>query len=244
MADQIVTAIALGHFLPGQRLPAERDLAERLGVSRGTVREALAQVAAAGLVEIRRGRTGGAYVQQPWSARSAEAIRTTLEPQWATLEEAFDLRGLVEGLVARTAAERRDSRDATGVAAALRAYEQARDLTAAQSADLRLHHAVARATKNPRLVRLRQTLLTEVNIGFAVEPFTEAVYARALPQHQQLARAVVDGDAEAAWRIGSAHFTITADELRAALVRAAGLPPARSTRARTRSAPRPASPAR
>ena len=220
LADRIMTAIALGEFTPGQRLPSERDLAARLGVSRTTVRDALARVVNAGLLEVRRGRSGGAFVRRPWTEESARAVRSTLGPQWEELQTAFDMRLLVEALVARTAAERRDKSDITEIRAALAQYENAEDVSVAQAADIRLHHAIAKAAKNPRLLAVREQLLSEITFGFAVEPFTAEVYQRALPQHQELAAAVTGADAGRAWEIGRQHFTITEDELRAALVRA------------------------
>lgn len=215
LADRLLTAIAVGEFPPGQRLPPERELSTLLGVSRTTVRDAIARVADVGLIEVRRGRSGGAFVLAPWSSRSADAVRETLAPQWEQLQQAFDFRRLVEGLVARTAAERREPDDAAAVRAATADYREATDLAQAQAADLRLHHAVATAARSPRLLVLREQLLSEVSFGFAVEPFTPAVYDRALPQHEALADAVVSGDADAAWLVGSEHFAITEDELRA-----------------------------
>jgi DNA-binding FadR family transcriptional regulator len=220
LADRIVTSIALGAFVPGQRLPSERELAASLSLSRSTVRDALARVAALDLIEVRRGRYGGTFVGQAWGERSAEAVREILEPQWSALEQAMDMRHLVEALVARTAAERRTRTDTREISAALREYERADDLIQAQAADVRLHHAVAEATHNERLLALREQLLAEVSLGFGVEPFTQAIYDDALPQHQTLARAVLDGDAQAAWATGLEHFTITADEVRATLRRA------------------------
>lgn len=220
LADRIMTAIALGEFTPGQRLPPERELAVRLGVSRTTVRDALARVVNAGLLEVRRGRSGGAFVKLPWTFDSARAVRSTLGPAWDELQSAFDMRLLVEALVARTAAERRDKADVREIQAALKQYETAESVSVAQAADIRLHHAIAKAAKNPRLLAVREQLLSEITFGFAVEPFTTEVYQRALPQHQQLTAAVTGGDADRAWEIGRQHFTITEDELRAALVRA------------------------
>jgi DNA-binding FadR family transcriptional regulator len=220
LADRIMTAIALGEFTPGQRLPSERDLAAQLGVSRTTVRDALARVVASGLLEVRRGRSGGAFVRHPWTADSARAVRATIGPRWDELQSTFDMRLLVEALVARTAAERRDKSDTTEIRAALKQYEQAGSLAVAQAADVRLHHAIAKAAKNPRLLAVREQLLSEITFGFAVEPFTAEVYARALPQHRELAAAVADGQPDTAWEIGRQHFSITEDELRAVLVRA------------------------
>ena len=222
LADRIVTAIAVGEFQPGQRLPSERDLAARLGLGRSTVRDALSRVARLGMLDIRRGRTGGAYVTNTWTADVASAVRATLEPHWDELEAAFDMRRLIESLVAATAAERHDNADRREILSALDDYESAPDLSAAQRADLRLHHAIAQAAKNPRLIRLRDDLLAEVSIGFSVEPFTPALYAEALPEHRSLAEAVVGREPERAARIGSEHFGGTEDALRDLLKRAVG----------------------
>ena len=78
VADRLVTAIALGEFVPGQRLPSERELASTLEVSRTTVREAIQRLAALGYVEVRRGRTGGAFVLEATGPAATEMIRRTL----------------------------------------------------------------------------------------------------------------------------------------------------------------------
>ncbi len=220
LANRIVTAIAVGEFQPGQRLPSERDLSARLGLSRSTVRDALARVTRLGMLDIRRGRSGGAYVTNRWTDDVARAIRATLEPSWPEMQAAFDMRRLIESLVAATAAERNDGDDRREILAALDDYESAPDLSSAQRADLRLHHAIARATKNARLIQLRDDLLSEVSIGFSVEPFTPALYAQALPQHRALAEAVVAGEPAEAGRVGSEHFANTETVLRELLMRA------------------------
>ena len=69
VADQIGALIHSGEFLPGQRLPAERDLARILGVSRPVVREAMIALEIAGLVEVRTG--AGAFVRDQSADRPA-----------------------------------------------------------------------------------------------------------------------------------------------------------------------------
>lgn len=64
--------------MPGQRLPTERELAAMLSVSRATVGEAFARLAESGYVTVRRGRSGGTFVEAGWGPESAEAIRWTL----------------------------------------------------------------------------------------------------------------------------------------------------------------------
>src|SRR5580704_17608054 len=78
IAERIVTAIALGEFVPDQRLPTERDLAVMLEVSRTTVREALQRLQAAGYVTTRRGRAGGTFVTTGTGLDSDAMIRRTL----------------------------------------------------------------------------------------------------------------------------------------------------------------------
>ena len=60
--ERLLQAVRLGVVAPGERLPAERDLAARLGVSREKVRESLAALTGAGYLEVRRGRYGGTFV--------------------------------------------------------------------------------------------------------------------------------------------------------------------------------------
>src|ERR1700691_3855281 len=107
IAERLVTAIALGEFEPGQRLPAERELAATLVVSRTTVREALQRLHAGGYVVTRRGRDGGTFIQdaEVMGTGADEAVKRTLDPRWEELTELLDYRRLTESLIARTAAE-------------------------------------------------------------------------------------------------------------------------------------------
>lgn len=126
VSDRLLTAIAVGDFLPGERLPAERELTTLLHVSRPTVREAVGRLQALGVIEIRRGRNGGAFVRGSWSESSGAAVRRTLLPRWEEFEQLFDLRGLVEGMVAATAARRRRPEDLEPMREALDAHLAAR----------------------------------------------------------------------------------------------------------------------
>jgi DNA-binding FadR family transcriptional regulator len=119
VAERLVTALALGVFVPGQRLPTERDLAGTLGVSRTTIREAVSRLAATGYVEVRRGRHGGAFVIAELGPDTDEMVRRTLVRDWDRFEQLFDFRVLVEPMIAATAARRRTPEDIDRIAAAL-----------------------------------------------------------------------------------------------------------------------------
>ncbi|MER7504888.1 FCD domain-containing protein [Nonomuraea pusilla] len=222
VADRLMTAIAIGDYLPGERLPGERELAALLDVSRATIREAIGRLQAVGIVEIRRGRTGGAYVRTSWTEATAPAVRRVLAPRWPELEQLFDLRGLVEGMAARAAAQRRTDEHLDVMGRALDAYAGAATLAEEQTADGAFHAAVVAAAGNPQLDALSRDLLTRVSLGFPVEPYGEddpQAYRQALGEHRAMYEAIRDGDAERAGSIAERHFTLTADVMRAMLER-------------------------
>jgi DNA-binding FadR family transcriptional regulator len=210
-----VTAIALGEFVPEQRLPSERDLAVMLGVSRTTVREAIQRLSALGYLEVRRGRTGGAFVCKGVGPEANAMIRRTLGPGWEGLEVLFDFRHLLEGLIARTAAERRTVDDIERLTGALVRYREAgEDREASRVADQELHACVAAATHNPILVNLSDQVRTQVSLGFGAEPYSRALRTRAVRDHTKLAEAVIAGNASAAARLATSHFRLTEEVLR------------------------------
>ncbi|HEV7932522.1 MAG TPA: FCD domain-containing protein [Actinomadura sp.] len=214
IAHRLSTAIALGEFSVGDRLPTERDLAGSLEVSRESVRAALRRLAETGLIEIRRGRGGGAFVLAQWAEASEDAVREALLTRWDDFEALFDYRRLVESLIARTAAARATAEDHAAIRTALAEFDAATSLGEARGFDTGLHLAVARAARNPRLVRLHRRLLSEVSLGVSAEPYTWEIYDEAAPQHHGLAAAVIAGDEEAAARIAGSHFAITENALR------------------------------
>ncbi|GLW97533.1 FCD domain-containing protein [Microtetraspora sp. NBRC 16547] len=231
VADRLMTAIAIGDYLPGHRLPGERELATLLDVSRATIREAIGRLQAVGIVEIRRGRTGGAYVRTSWTEATAAAVRRTLVPRWPELEQLFDLRGLVEGMAARAAALRRTDKDLSAMRSALDAYAGASSLREEQEADAAFHAAVVTAAGNPQINALTRDLLMRVSLGFPTEPYGEddpETYRQALSEHRAMYEAISARDAERAGSIAERHFTLTADMMRAMLER--GLNDSRDSR--------------
>jgi|SRR3954452_12905061 GntR family transcriptional repressor for pyruvate dehydrogenase complex len=214
VAHRLSTAIALGEFSLGDRLPSERELAALLKVSRESVRAALRRLADAGLIEVRRGRGGGAFVRAQWAETSENAVREALLAQWEDFEALFDYRRLIESLIARTAAQRADEADRATIRTVLAAFEASANPGEARRHDTELHLAVARATHNARLVRLHQLLLSEVSLGVSEEPYTWEIYEEARPHHRALAEAVIGGDEQRAADIAGEHFAITENALR------------------------------
>jgi DNA-binding FadR family transcriptional regulator len=153
IARQLSDLMAAGEFVPGQRLPAERELAQQLGVSRPSVREALIALEIEGKVEVRVG--SGVFVTAP----------STPAPIAAALDEGegpFELlraRSIVEGETAACAA--RDAEDADRAEIARTVSELQRRHAAGQGSeapDRAFHLAIARATHNGPLLACVQML--------------------------------------------------------------------------------------
>ena len=214
VVERLVTAVALGVYVPGQCLPSERELAPMLGVSRSTARDALRRLTETGYLEVRRGRHGGYFVLADWGPSSAEMVRRHLVPNWDAFEVLFDARTLLEPLIARTAAARRTPQDCEAILAALGDYERAEDREASRQADERLHRAIADAAHNPLLLGLSSQLRSTVSLNLGAEPYTEQVRRTALDQHVTLAQAVLDGRADVAASVAGYHFTLSEDLIR------------------------------
>ncbi len=209
IVDRLVTAVALGVYVPGQKLPTERELSEMLGVSRTGVREALHRMAEAGYLEVRRGRNGGSFVLSGWGPGSATMIGRHLLPNWERFEALFDARRLIEPLIARTAAERRTRADVRKIREALVQYTEAGDREASRAADELLHRSVGEATHNPVLVSLSTQIRSRVSLNLGAEPYTEQVRRTAAHQHEELTDAIDAGDADLAAAIAAEHFVLT-----------------------------------
>lgn len=193
-----------------------------LGVSRATIREALQRLVAAGSIVIRRGRHGGAFVENPWGFGSEETIRRTLIDNWKHFEQLLEFRQVIEPAIARMAAERADDDDRSAIVDALRDYRDAADRTASRAADEALHLAVAKACKNDYLVGVSRQVRTEVSLGFSAEPYSDQIRKRAVHDHTDLAEAVLAGDGDRAAEVARRHFTITSSALADLVARVRG----------------------
>ncbi|HEV7567442.1 MAG TPA: FCD domain-containing protein [Microbacteriaceae bacterium] len=226
IADRFVTAIALGQFVVGQKLPTVQALARLLEVSPTTVREALTRLAALGYVVVQRGRSGGTFVTSQWGPASDSMVRRALEPGWDQLEVTLDYRSLIEQQIARTAAVRHTIEDARRIEAGTRGYESAsEDRDASRLADLEFHQAIAAATHNIQLADLSMRIRRDVSLGFEAEPYSADVRSRAIKQHAALAAAVLSRNPEEAAKQAEEHFSLTAETLRELHNRVDQVPP-------------------
>ncbi len=109
IVSQIERAIFAGELTTGDRLQSERELAEQFGVSRITVRDALRVLEARGLIHVKVGAMGGAFVADASTDRVAESISTMIRLKRMTLSELAEARTVVEAATASLAAQRADA---------------------------------------------------------------------------------------------------------------------------------------
>jgi DNA-binding FadR family transcriptional regulator len=86
-------------------------------------------------------------------------------------------------------------------------------------ADSELHAAIARATRNPLLANLSRHLRAQVSLGFEAEPYSTSIRERAIGQHDELVRAIVERRPQDAADLAGVHFTLTEDAIRKLLGR-------------------------
>jgi GntR family transcriptional repressor for pyruvate dehydrogenase complex len=146
IATVLAREIEQGEYQPGSRLPTEPKMAERFGVSRNVVREAIAQLRADGMVEARQGI--GAFVLAPEQRAAIRIDREALKIG-DNMERLFELRRILEVESAVLAAERRTETHLAAIKTALdRMSGEERWQDGSIEADLLFHREIARATGN------------------------------------------------------------------------------------------------
>ena len=226
ITDRLVTAIAIGEYLPGSRLPSERDLAASLRVGRMTVRTALATLVAQGLLETQRGRGGGSFVRDQWTPSSNGPGRRTLSGRIDSLRDTLEAVGWLHGTVAHAAAERCTAADAELLRSCVDDFRDAATGLPSQRADERLHLAIGRATHNETLQALLLEVESRVSIAapahlWGAPDGMRAMEERSLADHEKLVAAITEGDADRASAIATEHVRIDLELIEAALLLAA-----------------------
>ncbi|HSS61753.1 MAG TPA: GntR family transcriptional regulator, partial [Candidatus Limnocylindrales bacterium] len=164
VAEQIRRHIALRLIKPGEALPAERELAVMFGVGRPTIQNALRLLEAAGLVESRRGRTGGTFVsQRDGDSLAADEMIMRVMRHRKDLEDLLQYRSLIEPQVARTAARARRAQDLAAMRKSIEGMVAATTEPEYMRHDTDFHIAIARATCNAILTHAIEDIRMKLN---------------------------------------------------------------------------------
>lgn len=204
LSARLERLIARGELAPGSRIPSERDLAERLGVSRGSVREAIHELSLKGLVERRSGH--GTTVVAPSSATFTGSLVQRLTQEERSVLEVMDFREAIEPPIAARAAERATAADVNLLQELLEQMERETSPKRFAELDSEFHHTVARAARNSLL-----TQLVEVSSSWMRSSRREVLQTRerreaSLTGHRDILRAVLDADPVAAHRAMVDHI--------------------------------------
>ena len=205
-----------GGLEPGERLPPERELCERLGVSRTVVREALNLVEARGLISIEHGR--GAVVSGGGPRAVRDTLGLLLRVQPKTLWELLEMRGILEVEVAGLAAERAGPEDVGEMRVQV---EKMRASIGAPEgyvdADVEFHALLARAAQNGVLLTMLEPVVDLLRTSRRVSAARPGNAQRALVEHERILASVEAGDAGEARRGMREHLANTAGDIEAAI---------------------------
>jgi GntR family transcriptional regulator, transcriptional repressor for pyruvate dehydrogenase complex len=213
--ERLLQAIKLGLVRHGERLPAERDLAVRLGVSRMTLREAIRDLQRAGYVESRRGRFGGTFVRyRPDAPGTTAQVRAIARQMGESLEDALAFRRALEVGAVELAASR-------PLPPAQRDYlaDRLAECARATSAEYRqrdslLHLAVAELSGSPSLAAAVADVRMRLNDLLDAIPLLQRNIRHSNEQHALFVAAVLAGEPDRARQVMEEHVAGTAALLR------------------------------
>lgn len=199
-----------GGLAPGQKMPSERQLVKRLGVSRSVIREALHELQARGVIETRHGK--GSFVASivPESnVRGADnPLMYLYQGHSRTLYDLLEVREQLEGQAAFLAAQRANNLDRHRLTKAFRALEDTDPLSNARP-DHGFHLAIVEASHNPILVHilngLKNMMLLTVQASVSNLNPREDMRRKIMRQHRQLYEAIMASKPDQARKIAMAH---------------------------------------
>ncbi|MGE0239610.1 MAG: FadR/GntR family transcriptional regulator [Parvibaculaceae bacterium] len=208
IASLLIKEIEAGDLTPGSRLPTEQQMADRFGVSRNVVREAIAQLRADGVVEARQGV--GAFVLAPEQRAAIRIDREALKIG-DNMERLFELRRILEVESATLAAERRSREHLDAIKTALdRMSGEERWEDGSIDADLQFHREIARATGNGYIHTFISFICEQIrgSIYYArrTNPLREMVEIN-VGEHVRIYEMLVAGDPGGAGEAMRRHIT-------------------------------------
>ena len=189
--ERLGTAIRLGILGPGVRLPSERELAEQLGISRSTLRQAITTLVQSGHLTSVRGRGGGTFVvQEPPLAEGSPT--GPVREDW---REVLDLRVAIEVGTATLAADRASEEDLALMRECVDRMAASAEFDDYRRADIRFHMAIAEASGVPRLVGLVGEVEAEVSELIAHIAHPPEVLDHSNAEHARMIDALARHDA-------------------------------------------------
>jgi len=215
--EQLKDLIFRGHLKPGQRLMSERELAQTLGVSRPTVREAINKLAAMRLVEHRQGQ--GTFVNAPDAGAEKNPFAAVINGHEVSLMDLLEVRLGLECNAVRLAALRATEEDVGEMEKSVNDLVTAfREGSLGSDADISFHMAIAYATKNIVQIHIMRSLYDLLFYG--IKENLQHLYkdpentGRLVRQHTEILDAVRKRDPDEAHGAMKRHITFVMDSFR------------------------------
>ncbi len=205
VAHRILEMVTAGALRPGDQLPPERELAESLGVSRPSVREAIRGLAILGVIKSRQG--GGAFITSLDGDALLGPIRFFLSLEDVNIRELYDARSLIESDVARRAAENMDQTALDQLEKILAEQKETlTDATAFRLSDFAFHEAIWIGSGNAFLKRIGESL-NALGLEFRERASENpGVLEQSFRDHRVLLDALQAHDTEAAAKAAEQHM--------------------------------------
>jgi len=217
IVEKIGKFILSGKLKPGDKLPPERELASRFGVSRTSVREALQALEISGSIEIRQG--GGSFIKTSEVQLVSDALSTTIiQAENNLVYEMLELRRALEVESVSLAAQRATSADLEKIRQSLeQMVVSGKDAEAGVQADLHFHLQIVYATHNQLLINLVQTLTERMEDTIRAtrkHRFSDdSRYEGTFEEHKDIYIAIASGDSREAKKLMEEHITRVRREL-------------------------------
>jgi DNA-binding FadR family transcriptional regulator len=206
LANELREGILSGRFPEGTALPPERDMVLQTQMSRTTVREALRILEVQGLIRIKTGRSGGAFVQRPGGDSVANTVSLLIRGQQIRMTSMLEAREGLEPACARLAAKYRTDEDLARLEAASAAVTVDGPLEDFLRANVDWHVAVATASHNELLAGFMAALSRAIYASTDNRRFVDAeVRATAIAAHEKITEAIRARDMDAALRRMTRH---------------------------------------
>jgi DNA-binding FadR family transcriptional regulator len=216
--SRLAQAIRLGLVTAGERLPPERELADRLRVSRVTLRQAIGALREAGFLESRRGRAGGTFVVYAVPPAADRSGAADLARQMGdALPDALDFRRVLEPGAAGLAATRALAAGERAHLVACLAASRERDPAVRRVNDSRLHLAIASASGSASVAAAIADVQLRLDGLLAAIPVLRRNLDHSDAQHTRIVEAILAGDPAGARAAMEEHCDATAELVRGLL---------------------------
>ncbi len=219
IAGQLQEMITEGQFKPGERLPAERQLAGRLGVSRPSLREAIKKLSSKGLLDSRQG--GGTYVRATLNEGLSDPLLQLIREHPESRYDVLEVRHALDGQAAYYAALRATDADRDNIRRAfdhmIELHKLGDDPINEARADAAFHLSISEASHNIVMLHTMRSLFSvlQSSIKNSLDKMytIPRVFEPLSAQHEKLMQAVLAGDPDAARQAAQTHLVFVEESL-------------------------------